>query len=83
MKSNKNLLGGLSTLKETIIDRNTGRECSLCKAWNMILREYNGNNMNALLDRAEKRFVMEMYQFDIICNLARVLEIIEKGENHV
>lgn len=83
MKSNKNLLGGLSTLKETIIDRNTGRECSLCKAWNMILREYNGNNMNALLDRAEKRFVMEMYQFDIICNLALVLEIIEKGENHV
>ena len=76
MKNNKNLLRGLSTLKEEIIDRNTGRKCTVYKAWNMILNAYNGENMSALLRWVEKRFVMEDYQYNVVCNLAKALEII-------
>lgn len=80
IKNNKNLLRGLFTLKEEIFDRNSGRKCTLCKAWNMILTAYNGENMSALLSMAEERFVMEDYQFGVICDLAKALEIICREE---
>ena len=78
MLNNKNLLRGLSTLKEEIKDNVTDRPCTLCKAWNIIVRNYTGDNMSELLDRIEERFVMEDYQFEIINDLAKALKIICK-----
>lgn len=78
MLNNKNLLRGLSTLKEEIKDNVTDRLCTLCKAWNIIVRNYTGDNMSELLSRMEERFVMEDYQFEVINDLAKTLEIICK-----
>ena len=78
--SNRRLLNGLSTLKEEITDKSTGRKCTLCKAWNMILDGYRGKNMSELLSRAEERFEMEEYQYNVLVRLAKALEIIMKEE---
>lgn len=78
MLANKNLLRSLACLKEEIKDNTTNRPCTLCKAWNLIVRNYTGDNMSELLSRVEDRFVMEDYQLETIYDLAKALKIICK-----
>lgn len=76
MASNKSLLRGLDYLNEEIHDITTGSTCTLRKAWDIIVRGYEWDNMPELIDRVKNGFIMKPYQFEAISDMAEALEII-------
>ena len=75
------LFRGLSVLKEEIVDNKTGRVCTVNKVWNTYLDMFgNRRDTNEIWEEIDSRFTLEDYQYNILLNLSKALEIcVESG----